>query len=63
MGEHAAGEACAFGAHLGNRSVFILNPRLFSIENFKFVFKSRYKECHTSRNTSLKLVKLTRVIG
>ena len=25
-------EACAFGAYLGNRSVFILDPRLLSQE-------------------------------
>ena len=30
LGEHAPGplEACPFGARLGNRSVFVLDPRL-----------------------------------
>ena len=47
-------EACAIGARLGNRSVFILDPRLFFKQNIKFFFSNLglYKECHARRNVS-----------
>ena len=44
-------EACAIGARLGNRSVFILDPRLFFKENIKFFFFKSWTLQRMSRTT------------
>ena len=50
-------EACAFGARLGNRSVFILDPRLFSLGSSAAVFRFCFCFCFFFSLNTVRCVK------